>query len=141
MTRAIAAEPGLPGPDTPVLVDRPLNPHRLVGRMSVFADDVWDVTPGLFEAHLSAVRLKFQPVPDRFRATAKVYTWHLVNHDDPHPRRATRNRRLALRTIALALPRHPCRGAVTFPSNSSPTRSAHGRTPPCASRPTRWSHC
>jgi hypothetical protein len=106
-TPATTAEPAarLPGPDTPVLVDRPLNPHRMTARMSVFADDVWDITPGLFEAHVPAVRLKFQPIPDRFRDAAKLYIWHLVNHDDPHRRRATRGRQLALRSITLALTR------------------------------------
>ncbi len=94
---------GFPTPDTPVLADRRLNPNSRQPP-SVFADDWWDITPGLFEAHIPNARMSFTAVPDRFRDGAKHYIWQLINHDDPN-QRTTRGRRLALRSIALALPR------------------------------------
>lgn len=101
-TAAALVAADIPVADTPVLLDRPINPHRVTARMSVFADDWWDISPGLFEAHLPTSRMYFHSIPDRFRDAAKRYLWHVINHDDPQPRRATRGRRLALRSITLA---------------------------------------
>ncbi len=106
MTIANTAPPrhrAFPAPDTPVLADRQLNPKSLQPP-SVFADDWWDISPGLFEAHIPNSKMNFTAVPDRFREGAKHYIWQLINHDDPN-QRTTRGRRLALRSIALALPR------------------------------------
>ena len=100
---AAARHPGLPAADTAVLADRHLNPKNRQPP-SVFADDWWDISPGLFEAHIPNARMNFTAVPDRFRDGAKLYMWQLINHDDPN-HRTTRGRRLALRSIALALPR------------------------------------
>ncbi len=92
-----------PAADTPVLADRQLNPKSLQPP-SVFADDWWDISPGLFEAHIPNSKMNFTAIPDRFREGAKHYIWQLINHDDPN-QRTTRGRRLALRSIALTLPR------------------------------------
>lgn len=92
-----------PAADTPVLADRQLNPKSLQSP-SVFADDWWDISPGLFEAHIPNSKMNFTAVPERFREGAKHYIWQLINHDDPN-QRTTGGRRLALRSIALGLPR------------------------------------
>ena len=94
-----------PLPDTPVLLHRKLNLAIDPGRRSVFGDDRWDLTPGLFEAHAVTCRLNFLPVPDVFRDPAKHYIWQLINHEQPRRLRGTRGTRLALRTVSLVLPR------------------------------------
>jgi integrase len=90
----------VPAPDSPVLFDRPLNPNS-VQPMSLFADDWWDVGPGLFETHASSKRMNFATVPARFRPAAKHYIWQLINHDIPRHRSTAEGRRLALRSIVL----------------------------------------
>jgi hypothetical protein len=94
-----------PLPDTPVLLHRKLNPAIDPARRSVFGDDRWDLTPGLFEAHAVTCRLNFLPVPAAFRDSAKHYIWQLINHEPPRRLRGTRGTRLALRTVSLVLPR------------------------------------
>lgn len=94
-----------PEPDTPVLLHRKHNPAVDPARQSVFADDRWDLTPGLFEAHAVTCRLNFLAVPAAFRAHAKHYVWQLINHDPPRRLRSARGTRLALRSVALTLPR------------------------------------
>ena len=81
-----AAPKGIPNavtPATPVLADRKLNPHRLTQQLSVFVDDRWDLSPGLFEAHVPTSRINFLAVPESFRHAAKYYFWYVINHDDP----------------------------------------------------------
>ncbi|MDG4795453.1 hypothetical protein [Micromonospora sp. WMMD1082] len=100
---ALRSEPGVvPVADTLVLLDRPLDPQSR-RPVSVFGDDWWDLSQGMFEAHISDVRLNFSTVPDRFRPAAKHYVWQLINRD--HPGHGTRRRRLALRSIAQGMPR------------------------------------
>jgi len=100
---AAAPSPDLPRPDTLVLLRRKRNPARASERLSVFADDRWDLSPGLFEAHVPTVRLNFLAVPDGFRDAAKQYLWRVINHDHAQPRRGS-PARLALRTVAFAMP-------------------------------------
>jgi hypothetical protein len=101
---ASARDDAFPDANTAVLADRQLNPKR-THPLSVFADDWWDISHGLFEAHIPYTKLNFAPLPDRFREAAKHYTWQLINNDDPIQRRSNGGRRLAQRSIALALPR------------------------------------
>ncbi|MDT5026396.1 MAG: hypothetical protein QOE61_2822, partial [Micromonosporaceae bacterium] len=82
----------LPGPGTLVLRDRKLNPGRESTELSVFADVRWDLSPGVFEAHVPTSRLNFLVVPDPFRETVKHYIWQVINHDDPQPRSRTSRR-------------------------------------------------
>lgn len=109
MTRpARDAAPGSldrPQPATPVLLHRKLNPAVDPARQSVFGDDRWDLTPGLFEAHAVTCRLNFLPVCEAFRDHAKHYVWQLINHERPRRLRATRGTQLALRSVSLTLPR------------------------------------
>lgn len=102
---ALAAEPDeWPASDTVVLFDRPLNPAQPQA-VSVFADDVWDLTPGLFEAHTNSCRLNFVTVPAGFQDAAKCYLWQLINHNPQKHQPGPGGRRLALRSIAQALAR------------------------------------
>jgi integrase len=103
---AHAGEPlDWPDPDTPVLLHRKLNPAADTTTLSVFAEDRWNLTPGLFEAHAPTTRLNFQPVPQPFRDTVKHYLWQVINHPAPRRLRQAQSTRLALRSMALALPR------------------------------------
>ncbi|MGW9210993.1 hypothetical protein ACWGR4_28905 [Embleya sp. NPDC055664] len=97
--------PDLPAGDTPVLLHRTRNPAAGITPGSVFDDDHWDLTPGLFEAHAVTCRLNFVPVPGAFREHVKHYVWQLINHEAPRRLRGTRGTRLALRSLTLALPR------------------------------------
>jgi hypothetical protein len=101
-----AAEPlDWPDPDTPVLLHRKLNPAADPTMLSVFAEDRWNLTPGLFEAHAPTTRLNFQPVPQPFRDMVKHYLWQVINHPASRRLRQAQNTRLALRSVALTLPR------------------------------------
>jgi integrase len=95
----------LPGPDTPVLANRDLRTGTRQAELSVFAEDRWDLTPGVFEDHVLGVAIDFALVPDRWREDVKTYFWLLVNHPDPpSPMRWTRTTRLCLRSIELLPP-------------------------------------
>lgn len=94
-----------PAPQTPVLLHRQLNPNADTAMLSVFAGDRWNLTPGLFEAHVPTTKLNFLPVPERFRDPVKHYLWQVINHAAPRRLRQAQSTRLALRSIALVLPR------------------------------------
>jgi integrase len=94
-----------PGLDTPVLLHRKLNPAADTSMLSVFAEDRWNLTPGLFEAHAPTTRLNFEVVPPQFRDQIKHYIWHVLNHPTPQRLRQAQGTRLALRSVAIALPR------------------------------------
>jgi integrase len=96
---------GLPGPGTPVLLRRKIHPGADPAGLSVFCDDRWNLTPGMFEDHLPSTSLNFTSVPDACRHQAKHYVWQLINHDMPQTLRHTHGRRLALRSIAVDFPR------------------------------------
>ncbi len=94
-----------PLPDTPVLLKRRINPAADAKIMSVYADDRWNLTPGLFEAHVPTTRLNFTDVPVEFKDPLKRYVWCLINEEAPRRLRMGRVNRLALRSIALDFPR------------------------------------
>lgn len=94
-----------PSPDTPVLLRRKLNPAADPTTLTVFADERWNLTPGLFEEHVPVTRLNFGPVPDAFRDTVKHYFWQVINHDTPRWMRKSTSPRPALRTVAIVMPR------------------------------------
>jgi hypothetical protein len=108
MTRPASTDSGvliLPRPETSALLHRKQNPAVDPARHSLFRDDRWDLTPGLFEAHAVTCRLNFLPVPAGFRDHAKHYIWQLINHQPLRRLRSTRGTRLALRSVSLTLPR------------------------------------
>ncbi|MER7959904.1 hypothetical protein [Streptomyces sp. NPDC096030] len=90
-----------PGPDTLVLLHRPLRPGTDLSRLSRFADDRWDLDPAVFEDHLSARSLNFAPVPGPLRHDAKCYLWQLLNHSSPGTMRRSYGDRPALGTILV----------------------------------------
>ncbi|WP_404870012.1 hypothetical protein ACI1MP_31045 [Kitasatospora griseola] len=91
----------LPGPDTPVLLRRRLNPQAGRTAPSLFRDERWDLTPGLFEGHIPTTTLNFTAVPEPFRTQVRHYVWQMINHDMPRPMRHTPGDRPALRTISV----------------------------------------
>lgn len=97
----------LPAPDaltgsTPVLCNRPLRPETEHSRLSVFEDDRWDFSPGVFEAQSSALRYGFEQFPSPWRVAVKHFVWLQVNMPAPPAlRNAQVGARPALRTIQL----------------------------------------
>ncbi|MBN3459857.1 hypothetical protein JNN96_38190 [Mycobacterium sp. DSM 3803] len=94
-----------PRRETAVLLNRKLHPETDPETLTMFGDDRWNLTPGLFESHAPTVSLNFGSVPDSFRDAVKHYIWQLINHDAPRRLRDTDAARLALRTIVLLHPR------------------------------------
>lgn len=88
-----------PLPDTPVLLHRTLNPAADPATFSVYSQDRWNLTPGVFESHAQAISLNFTAVPPPYRDTVKRYFWCLINADAPRRQRGGTVRRLALHTI------------------------------------------
>jgi hypothetical protein len=89
-----------PGPDAPVLQNRLLRPGTQPSQLSCFGDDRWNLTPAIFEGHLTAVSLNFALIPAAFREIAKHYAWLELNHEDLLIlRRASINGRLAVYTM------------------------------------------
>jgi len=102
---ALAAALQWPDSATPVLLRRQLNPATDPVTLSVFADDQWNLTPGLFEAHAATTRLNLRSVPAPFRDPVKHYLWQVINHA-PSPRsRELLHTQLALSTLPLVLSR------------------------------------
>jgi len=90
---------------TPVLLNRKIHPDTDPATLTVFGDDRWELTPGLFESHAPTVGLNFRALPEPFREPVKHYVWQLINHDAPRRLRDTDAARLALRSIVLLYPR------------------------------------
>jgi integrase len=88
----------------PVLARRRINPASDPVAASVFADDQWNLTPGLFEAHATTTRLNLRSVPAPFRHPVKHYIWQLINYRPPS-QTGQRQPRLALSTMPLVLSR------------------------------------
>ncbi|MGX8908602.1 hypothetical protein ACR820_25810 [Streptomyces netropsis] len=94
----------LPGPRTPVLLNRELRLGTSRAELSLFGEDRWDLRPAIFEDHLNAVSLNFLLVPERFRYAAKLYIWFELNCDEgPILRRASIEGRLAVYTMQAQL--------------------------------------
>lgn len=72
-----------PGPDTVVLLHRPLRPGTDPLALSRFAEYRWNVDPAIFEEHAKAKSLNFTPIPRPLRQDAKHYIWQLINHPRP----------------------------------------------------------
>jgi hypothetical protein len=68
-----------PDATTAVLARRKLHPDSDPATLSVFADDQWNLTPGLFEAHATTTRLNLRTVPAPFRDPVKHYLWQMIN--------------------------------------------------------------
>lgn len=94
-----------PDPATVVLSGRKLNPAADPATLSVFGDDQWDLTPGLFEAHAATTRLNLRRVPAPFRDPVKHYLWQLINRAHARSQHEDRNTELALSTLPLLLSR------------------------------------
>jgi integrase len=100
LTPVTATPLDLPGPQSVVLVNRPLRPGTDLDRLSRFADPRWDLTPGQFEEHLPAMSIGFDGCPRRFELAARTYLWVLINSDPPQgPRPGEHAARISLRSI------------------------------------------
>jgi hypothetical protein len=104
-TDTSAAATQWPDPATPVLARRQLNPATDPATLSVFADDQWNLTPGLFEAHATTTRLNLRSVPEPFRDPVKHYLWQVINRALSRRQRGQLHSQLALSTLPLVLPR------------------------------------
>lgn len=94
-----------PTPETAVLHNRKLNPAADPATLSSFADDRWNLAPGVFESHYPAARLNFTAVPANFREAVKYYVWQLINHESPRRMRKGTVGRLALSSIDMSFRR------------------------------------
>ena len=104
-TTSTAAAVEWPDPATPVLARRRLNPAADPATLSVFADDHWNLTPGLFEAHAATTRLNLRGVPAPFRDPVKHYLWQIINPSPVQRQQSQPHPQLALSTLTLVLPR------------------------------------
>ena len=104
-TTSTAAAVEWPDPATPVLARRRLNPAADPATLSVFADDHWNLTPGLFEAHAATTRLNLRGVPAPFRDPVKHYLWQIINPSPVQRQQSQPHPQLALSTLPLVLPR------------------------------------
>jgi integrase len=96
-------DPGeVPAPGTPVLLNRPLRPHRRQPDPSRFADDRWHLSDAVFESHAPATSIDMGSVREPFRATLKHLTWLELNYtgDDLIAINRHRAGRLAVSSIA-----------------------------------------
>jgi len=94
-----------PDPATPVLAGRKLNPSTDPATLSAFADDQWNLTPGLFEAHATTTRLNLRSVPAPLRDPVKHYLWQMINRAPARRQQGDLQAQLALSTLPLLLPR------------------------------------
>ena len=91
---------GLPDPDTPVLVTRDLRPGADRATLSVFGDDRWNLSPGVFEAHRGTVSLNLTWFPPGYyRETTRRYLWLELDHPDPPRLHRGFARRLSIASI------------------------------------------
>jgi hypothetical protein len=114
-----------PGPDTVVLLHRPLRPGTDTAGLSRFSDDRWSLDPAVFEDHAKARSLNFTLVPQALRLEAKHYVWQLLNHQQPRAMpRAAAARPAVSTTAAPALARPQRTAPVNSPPKSPPTCKA-----------------
>ncbi|WP_433258269.1 hypothetical protein ACQPYK_22990 [Streptosporangium sp. CA-135522] len=97
----------LPGPDTPVLANRPLRQDTEPRWLSVFGDDRWNMTPAIFDDNTKSVSIPFAKVPEPLRLQLKHVAWNLLNYDGDQVLRTYRltRQRPSVQTVA-ALVRH-----------------------------------
>ncbi|MCH6472435.1 hypothetical protein [Sinomonas terrae] len=92
-----------PGPETPVLANRPLRPDTDPAALSRFGDERWDLTPGIFEDHSAMTSINFGVFKEPWRNALKDYLWRLINEDQPRLLTAAKaSGRPSLRTISFA---------------------------------------
>jgi len=116
-----------PGPDAIVLLNREMRPDTDLARLSRFADDQWDLSPGIFEATARACSLNFTLVPAPLRLAARHYFWQLLNFSGARVMKHARPERPAVRSVEQAFIyfRHfatwlHSRGLLAFPDVSGP---------------------
>lgn len=110
-----------PGPDTVVLLHRPLRPGTDTAGLARFSDDRWSLDPAVFEDHAKARSLNFALVPQALRLEAKHYVWQLLNHQEPKAMLRAAAARPAVSTVLGAFPAFKAfanwlagRGAASF---------------------------
>ncbi|MBU8857656.1 MULTISPECIES: hypothetical protein [unclassified Micromonospora] len=69
--------------DRPVLAGRPLRPGHRLQDTSRFGEDVWDLTPGIFQQQQRAVVLNFAQVPAGYRTPVKELCFVMLSDDLP----------------------------------------------------------
>ncbi|UGY93920.1 hypothetical protein [Streptomyces gobiensis] len=74
-----------PGPDTLVLMNRQIRSDTDPARLTRFADDRWDLNPGIFEGHARSQTLNFEILPEPLRLATKFYIWQLITTPKPAP--------------------------------------------------------
>lgn len=83
-----------------VLTKRPLRSGANRLRLSIFADNIWDLSPAMFEEHETKVSFGFAAFPSGWRPTVKEYVWQLINDlDAPSLPGSAPEARISLRTI------------------------------------------
>ncbi|WP_411100756.1 hypothetical protein [Streptomyces sp. x-45] len=90
-----------PGPDTLVLMNRQIRSDADPARLSRFADDRWDLNPGIFEGHARSQSLNFEIIPEPLRLATKFYIWQLINHPKARTMRRSVTNRMALHTVEI----------------------------------------
>ncbi|MFF9547374.1 hypothetical protein ACF1B4_27760 [Streptomyces albidoflavus] len=90
-----------PGPGTLVLTNRQVRSDTDSARLSRFADDRWDLNPGIFEGHARSQTLNFEIIPAPLRLAAKFYIWQLINHPKARTMRRSATNRMALHSVEI----------------------------------------
>lgn len=91
-----------PGPDTLVLLNRPLRPGTDPARLSRFRDQRWDLNAAVFADHTRACSINFALIPENLQLTTKHYIWQILNHPDPPALRAAKSTRIVISTITTS---------------------------------------
>ena len=76
-------QPQHPWHDRPVLAGRPLRPGRRLEDTARFGQDVWDLTPAIFQKHMRALVLTFTPIPPAYRTPVKELCLVMLSGDLP----------------------------------------------------------
>ncbi|TFC17150.1 hypothetical protein [Cryobacterium sp. MDB2-10] len=95
---AQGARQPLPLADTPVLLNRPVR-HDARQDESVYGDDRWNLTPGIFEEHARGSSIPWHSLSDGWREPTKRYFWLLINDEDADAVTWSNVKRLGLRSI------------------------------------------
>jgi integrase len=69
--------------DRLVLSGRPLRPGHRLEETSRFGQDVWDLTPAVFQQHMRALVLNFAPIPAAYRTPIKELCYAMLAGDLP----------------------------------------------------------
>lgn len=101
MTQQLHEQPSAFDDTTVVLASRPLRPESLPSSLSRFEDNVWDLSPGIFENHTQRYIINFEQIPIQWLRSVKSYFWVLINEEAAKPilDAPSAPRRLALSSI------------------------------------------